>query len=369
MGETMAHPAPMISPGPSPGGMTVRWLGSGQREEAAEAWTAVDDARTGPRLCSSWPWTAVWLRHFGELVPHGFALVEEDGEPAGIVLVTVDAAGTAHLGTAGEPGDGIYVEDNRLPAVAGGAAGVAAALAAALRRQRLSLDGFAPEDAELLLARLRVRTVERQESPRVDLEDLRAAGHGGDIVAALAKGPRQRVRRSLRAFGELSCEWAADVPTALEILDELVALHQRRWLAAGQPGAFADPRVVAFHRELVAALLPRGEVLLFRVRDPVGGTVGCLYSYLDANRVLFYQGGFAQYADNKRRPGLTAHVLCLQACSDRGLAVYDLLAGASRYKQELATSTGELVWATAGPLGLRDGRRMLKRLVRGPRAA
>jgi CelD/BcsL family acetyltransferase involved in cellulose biosynthesis len=211
--------------------------------------------------------------------------------------------------------------------------------------------------------------VERQESPRVDLDAIRAAGHGGDVVAALQKGPRQRARRSLRAFGELSCEWAADVPTALDIFDELVDLHQLRWLAAGHPGAFGDSRVVGFHRALVADLLPRGEVLLFRVRDRDGSTVGCLYSYLDANRVLFYQGGFAQDADNKRRPGLTTHVTCLQACSDRGFAVYDLLAGASRYKRELATSAGELVWATAGPLGLRDGRRMLKRLVRGPRAA
>jgi len=63
--------------------------------------------------------------------------------------------------------------------------------------------------------------------------------------------------------------------------------------------------------------------------------------------LLFYQSGFAAFDDNKLKPGLVTHALCMQACRERGLTEYNFLAGESRYKQELATMEQELVWAVA----------------------
>lgn len=353
--------------------LTVRWLTAGDRAVAARVWQALDGEREGPTFCSSWVWTATWLKRYGARVDHAFACVERDGVPCAIALLVRVRRGrfgpvTAHLGTAGEPGRGVYVEDNRLCARPGEEDAVAAALAAALRARGgydlLALDGMAEADARRLLAALgsaRGATVRAEPSPYVDLAAARAAGHGADVLGALRSGPRSRVRRSVRAYGELDATWAQDPPTALAVLDELIALHQARWAAAGEPGAFADAAVVGFHRDLVAAAPDR--TALLRVRDADGRTVGCLYGFVDAGRLRFYQGGLRAEEDNKRKPGLVCHALFLQACCDRGLDEYDLLAGESRYKRELATGEHTLVWATVPRPGVHAG------LRRGRRAA
>lgn len=332
----------------------VRWLGAEERGAAAAAWRAVDAARRGPSFCSSWTWTATWLGRYGDAVDHAFWVASRGDAVVGAGVVVRRRRGrfgpvVAHLGTAGEPGRGVYVEDNRVAAVPGAEDAVATALVRALGDRGgwdvLALDGFAAEDAARLLRALgaaRGREVRAEPSPYVDLAAVRAGG--GDVVAALRSGPRSRTRRALRAYGALEVEWAGDADAARAVLDELIDLHQARWTAAGEPGAFADEHVVGFHRDLVAAA-PE-QTALVRVRDADGGTVGCLYGFVDAGRLLFHQGGLRAESDNKRKPGLACHALFLQACCDRGLDVYDLLAGEARYKRELAGAERPLIWAT-----------------------
>jgi CelD/BcsL family acetyltransferase involved in cellulose biosynthesis len=318
-------------------------------------WQALE-ARAEPGLTCSWTWTETWLRHYGDVVPHRFLLVGGEADPDALALVTrslrrvkgVPLLRRVHLGTAGEPpGESVHVECNRLLARPGARAEAAAAIARALRGQRgwdeLVLDGFDAEDAAALTAEGGFELRE-EPSPTTDLAAIRE--RGGDVLGALSNGVRRRVERALRGLGELEADWAATSAQAREIYDELVALHQARWEAAGERGAFASPRFHAFHAELIERLLPRGEVVLFRVRG-AAGTIGCLYSLVDRGRVLFYQGGLAQLADNKLRPGLVAHVLCMQACLERSFAEYDFLAGESRYKRELSATERTLVWATA----------------------
>jgi CelD/BcsL family acetyltransferase involved in cellulose biosynthesis len=164
------------------------------------------------------------------------------------------------------------------------------------------------------------------------------------VLDLLAAGPRQRIRRSGRAFGALETEWARSAEHGLDILEELIMLHQQRWSAAGERGAFASRRFADFHRELVARGVPEGRALLFRIRAS-GRTVGCLYGLLERQRVLFYQSGFSSVSDNRLKPGLTAHAVCMQACYEAGFHEYDYLAGDSRYKRELSTGERELTWA------------------------
>jgi CelD/BcsL family acetyltransferase involved in cellulose biosynthesis len=174
--------------------------------------------------------------------------------------------------------------------------------------------------------------------------DLRQpAVAGGDVLAALRSSVRWRIRRSLRALAPVETEWAEDVDAALSIFGELVELHQARWTAAGDTGVFASRRFEAFHRDLIPRLMETRQVVLFRVRSATG-TVGCVYGHLEDRRMLQYQSGFATFDDNRIKPGLTVHALCMQACMERGLHEYDLLAGGNRYKRELATSQRELVW-------------------------
>jgi len=321
-------------------------------------WQALE-ARVAPSagLACGWTWTSAWLDHFGDIVPHRFLIAERDRVPVGAALLTEGvgrrrgpfAVRTLHVGTAGEPPDqSVYVEYNRLLTAAEDRADFARAVVAAVRRQpgweELRLDGFAPDDAQALLAAEPRLVATRLPSPVMELDRVRATG--GDVLDALRSSVRWRIRRSLRALGPLDIEWAADTGTALEIFEELVHLHQARWVAAEHPGAFAHARVRAFHRSLIPRLMERGEVVLFRVRAG-DATVGCLYSHVEHGRLLAYQSGFARTGDNRIKPGLTVHLLCMQACLQRGLQDYDLLAEADRYKRELATTEGELVWAHA----------------------
>jgi CelD/BcsL family acetyltransferase involved in cellulose biosynthesis len=335
--------------------MQIGELHSGERARAGEAWAALEAQLPAPRLTCSWDWTETWLEHYGDAVAHRFLLGTEGDEPVGIALVTdgvAPAPGGAlrprvlHLGTAGEPpGETVWVERNGLLAAPGAEAAFATALLAALQRRRgwdrLALDGFLPADlAPLERADARVQA-SVEETP---LADLRGGFEEDGVLSALSSSARRRVRQTLRAFGDgLELEWAETTERGLELLAELAELHQQVRTAAGDAGAFASARFSAFHRALIARLGPE-RVMLVRVRRGEE-TVGCLYGLVEGERLLFYQSGLRRYEDNRLRAGVAVHALAMRACAERGLAIYDFLAPADRYKRELATGAETLAWA------------------------
>lgn len=351
--------------------LSVRQL---SRAAARDAWTALDAARP-PRLAASWAWTETWLDHFGDTVEAELVAVEEPGRsaatPLAVALLTVGTERRrgvpvrhAHIGTAGEPqADTVYVERNALHAPPERRAEVARTLVAHLQDaggwDELRLDGFVPDDAAALAAAPALGPagieLDRKPSPWTDLAAIRDAG-GDDVVAALRSGPRRRVRQTLRAFDGLELEWADDTTTAHAFLDELATLHQARWTAEGRPGAFSSARFTAFHHAAVARLGVAGDqpgAIVVRVRAAGNTTVGCLMAYVDGPDVLFYQSGLARFERSAQRAGHAAHALLMQECLQRGYGVYDFLPGEARYKDELATGEGELVWGTARARHLR----------------
>lgn len=361
------------------GPIVVRRIGPTDQALARDVWTGLEDALDGaPALSCSWVWTETWLEHYGDVVPHSFAIGEIAGgsSPVAIALVTRAPARRLrprawHLGTAGEPvGSGVFVERNRMLCAPEVRASFASELVEQLRGEsgwdQLQFDGAHADDAQDLLRALggegqHVAAVVEQ-SPITDLQE------GDDVLAALSGSRRQRIRRTLRAFGDLELDWAVDNEQADAILTELIELHQRRWNDSGEPGAFASPRFVAFHRQLIASLLPTGKVALVRVRrdDEV---VGCLYGLIDGDRMCFYQGGLRRYEDNRLKAGVAAHVAFMRACRERGLSSYDFLAPSARYKEELASRAEPLTWLTVrrSPAGYRLRLADLARALRGKR--
>jgi hypothetical protein len=352
--DPVANPAPL----------TVRLVPSGEISSIAILWRALERTLGHPGIACGWTWTKTWLEHFGDLVPHRFAVAEEDGMVRGLALVTQGVrqkrgpvpVKTVHLGTAGEPlEDAICVEYNRLLVGERHRAAFARGIFAEVRSsgprwEEFSLDGFVPEDVAPFLAEDPSFFVRREPCPTSDLAAIRAAG--GDVIASLGKNTRASVRRGIRGFGNVATEWCDSPSRAAEILDELIDLHQRRWREAGKAGAFAGERFRAFHRSLIPRLLAEQAVYLFRVTSDLG-TVGCLYGFVENERALFYQSGFGRFADSKLSPGLVSHALCMQACLDRGLMEYDFLMGDMRYKRELSNTERELVWAVASRPGIK----------------
>ncbi len=322
---------------------------------AASLWRRLEAEVGGGRLTSSWDWVETWVRHYGDRVPHAFLVGRRNGAPAAAALLTrgdfprrwIGRTFTRHLGTAGEPdAESVFVEYNRPLCAPEDLPGFAAALLSFLREDpawdEIRLDGFDPEAARPFLEAAPGFTVRERPCPAVDLRPARGSPEAA--LALLRSETRARIRRSLRGFGTVTAEWAETADQARDILEELIVLHQKRWTKAGHPGVFASPRFTAFHRELVSRLLPQGRAVLFRARA-ASGTVGCLYSLIDNGRLLFYQSGLAAFDDNKLKPGLVVHALCLQECARRGLEEYDFMAGDNRYKSELANVERRLVWA------------------------
>jgi Acetyltransferase (GNAT) domain len=320
-----------------------------------ELWEGLERAIGCPGLACSHPWVETWLEHYGDLVPHRFALGEHRGTPIGLALVT-DGIGqrrsrvpvrTVHLGTAGEPpADSVFVQRNRLLVTAEHGEAFASALIAALWEEskwdEVVLDGFVPEDAELLL---RAGSFDvRHETCRT--VDLSAADEtGGEVIALFGAKTRKNFRRSLKGLAIVETEWAETPRQARDILDELIILHQASWAGRGHRGLFASTRLSGFHRDLTSRLASAGQLSLFRIRDE-RSTIACLYGFIEGNRLLSYQSGISR-PDHRLSPGLVADVLCMQAARDRGLATYDHLSGDSPYKQRLSTDQEPLIWAGA----------------------
>lgn len=349
-------------------------LSSAARAEARAAWQELESRVGDVGIVCSWAWTGRWLEHYGDVVRHRFLVGEQDGGVCGVVLVAEQAGmprwrpPTIVLGTAGEPpGSSVFVERNRLLVAAGAREPFARALLDALRAsggwERLRLDGVLPEEAEQILGATTSARWQVEESP---IADLRA--DGGDCpLAALPARRRRRLEAAIERLGEVQLDWATDAVQAREILDELIVLHQARWEAEGERGAFRSPRFTGFHRDLVAALVPEERAALVRMRRGEE-TLACLYGLIEGQRLLYYQGGAVRPTDNKLRVGLVGHALFMRACYERGLREYDFLAPAARYKSELSNRSERLAWVELdrpGPrLMLERAGRSVKRRLR-----
>src|SRR5262249_15366464 len=108
---------------------------------------------------------------------------------------------------------------------------------------------------------LRWRLRDRKPVYAIDLDGLRRTGGGMENV--LGRNTRYQLRRSIRWYemkGPLEVVAAASTDEAIAIFDELKVLHQGRWRARGQPGAFALGIFECFHRDLIADRFATGNI-------------------------------------------------------------------------------------------------------------
>jgi len=128
-------------------------------------------------------------------------------------------------------------------------------------------------------------------------------------------------------------EVAENADEALSFFDAMSDMHQRTWHDRDGEGAFS----VAFHKRLIETCYPKGRVELLRLS--AGETViAYLYNFIDGKTVRYYSSGFLYEADNRLKPGMVAHTLCIEHYLATGMDRYDFMAGEARYK----TSLGEV---------------------------
>lgn len=315
-------------------------------------WRSLESETGNNSLPCSWDWVECWVRHYGDIVPHQFAIAKRGDRIRAVALITRASIRQGpfqirrvSVGTAGEPDqDSVCVEYNQFLSFPEDRDAFARELLSSLGELRdwdeFFLEGFEEPTAAPFLSAAPFHA-EKRVTRFFDFTRLKP---GDVLLASMERSARRKVEYSLRKLGELTPEWAADTAQAKEFLAELIDLHQRRWESAGHSGSFASERFKRFHSDLIERLLPQGRVYLFRVLWN-GRTLGCLYGFIENGAARFYQSGFASLADNKIAPGYVAHALCMDQCRSRGLREYDFLTGDSYYKQLFSNGQRDLLWA------------------------
>lgn len=153
-----------------------------------------------------------------------------------------------------------------------------------------------------------------------------------EFLISLSSNQRARVRKSIREMekiGDVQLEVADIRREPGKAFDDLIALHQKRWIDVGKPGVFASSKFLAFHRALITRLRGENGIVLavLKLNQKV---IGCVYCLIHNANVYFYQSGIDMEisADNNRiKPGLVLHALAIQYLIGIGMKEYDFLAG------------------------------------------
>jgi GNAT acetyltransferase-like protein len=233
-----------------------------------------------------------------------------------------------------------------LLAAPGEESGCVAALEAALHATDwdcVELLGL-PEGSPLLSARIaNDRGQRRSVVPRGACPIANLIGGFEAYLQRLSPNSRQRARRLLREVEHCGAILELATPVAMEeFFDDLVRLHQQRWMEQGKPGCFAASRFTSFHRSLASHWIGSGQVVLARLSID-GQAIAALYGFVTRSKFDFYQSGVNTHELGAlRSPGHVAHLLLMRELCRRGITHYDFLRGSSNYKAQLATDSVQL---------------------------
>jgi CelD/BcsL family acetyltransferase involved in cellulose biosynthesis len=364
------------APRRTPGRLTLALLDA-QDPHVEPIWRALE-AAARPAYFLTWGWISTWLEALPAAARPQLAVVRQGATAVAACFLgrrrllrhglvptrtrSLNATGVAQF-------DELCIEHNAMLCVPGIAWPLQALIEGLpsdwdeLALPAIDATPLAPPDGYQLV-------VDREVSaPYVDLARVRAAG---DYLSLLGANTRAQIRRARRLVGPCTLEVASSPAQALEIYEELVALHTASWRRRGEPGAFADPWFDRFHRRLIAQRFAHGEIELLRLRAH-GQTVGCVYNLVAHGRTLFYQSGLAPFPSPQIKPGYLCQAAAIEHAAASGAAIYDLLGGDARYKASLSTGATRLIWVRVQrPLvrfALEESVRDLRRAYRAWRAA
>lgn len=317
-------------------------------------------------------WLETWWQVFGEGRSLRTVLVYQDGRLIG--LIPLLARRLWHRGVVplrrlellatGEPeADEIYSEYLNLISEQGQENRIARVFVSALREGKLGpwdelsldmLDGLSPMTRALLhelrRARLLDEVTAHRPCPYIPLPATWEA-----YLAQISSSRRYFIKRTLKAFEqwagkELVLKRASTLAELEQGFDILAELHAKRWQHAGSAGVFSSERFCRFHRTVMGKLLASGNLELIWLCKG-DRPLAAVYNIVWDNKVYFYQSGRCTDVPSKVRPGIAIHIYAIQDSIKRGRTKYDFLAGATRYKQQLALAQTHLLRIRASRTG------------------
>jgi CelD/BcsL family acetyltransferase involved in cellulose biosynthesis len=329
----------------------------------APTWEALHAEAPVASIFTSWLWQHEWWKVYGQDQPLRILVATEAGQTVGILPLYVQTSKVAgfpvrHLRLVGTGGD--TFPDDIGPVLGGSSPGeVGRALAqAALRLDGWDILALADMDARLGFheaaadearqAGLSLREGVAEHISYIDLP------HSWDEYLKSASSTRRyRIRsrrRKLAALGPVRFFVWEDPATLDSAVDQLIALHRKRWDAVGEPGSFASRQYNQFHREVMKGCLGRGWLRLYCL-ELAGRIVAIKYAYRFRNAIYFMQCGF----DPDVSPHAVGSVLlghAIEHAIAEGNTVWDFLRGEYAYKAEWGTGVRNTMSVTVQRRGL-----------------
>lgn len=328
-------------------------------ESLAQEWMSLESRSDCPFFLS-WNWISSWLKSIKE--PVQVLYVKKGNEIVGLALFCerqqqrhkILTIYSLHLNTTGhEDMDVITVEYNNVLTDRRYSESVLNAVYNFLiendyihtnRWNELSLRGISANTLPTITKTGLLHEIHTSApSFFVDLERVRQVDK--PYLQQLSRNTRSQLKRSIRLyekFGELSIHNAESTEEALEYFHAAGELHQKRWVSRGKPGAFAYPFYIQFNENLIRQSFVDGHIQLSCIRAGQH-ILGYIYNFIYRKRVYYYFSGFNFLDDNKYKPGLVSHYLCIQEHLEDGMDVYDFMAGDNRYKQSFGQPGPEML--------------------------
>lgn len=337
-------------------GIEVQRTGLNDVAALKQEWLALE-GRADTNVFLSWQWIGVWLEVYQPAIQVlrvfeadqliGLGLVVEVKERRHSVLVSqclrLHQTGHQHL-------DQIWIEYNGFLAEAGREAEVAAACMSYLSAHWGGWDEFVvgaieQGEAERFSRMSGLDLHIRWEAPcyGVDLDMMRTRGQ--QYLDTLSRNTRYQIRRAHRLYeerGPVRLVRPNSLDEALATFADIGPLHLERWGAGKDESGFANPEFINFHRCMIERHWADGGVELITVMAG-DDRIASFYNLVYRGVAYFYLGGLAVENDNKLKPGLLGHSLCIEDYRERGFHYYDFMGGEERYKANLGTLHRHLV--------------------------
>lgn len=304
-----------------------------QLEGIRPAWRALWEATPGPTPFQSPEWLLAWWRHLGG---EGLWTLAMRCEGRLVAIAPFFVFTHPHTGVRQVTllGNGI-TDSLDLLADREDAPACASSALAHLAAKRATWDRCdfrdLPACSALLSASvpsgIRAEVVSDEPSPSLLLPH-RVEEMADAIPARLLEKVRYCRRRAEKS-GEVRFAQARG-DAVNEAFGALLDLHRARWSARGEPGVLADPRIEAFHRDIVREFSARDWLRLYTLH--IGGRVAAVYYGFVANgRAYYYLSGFDPSFE-RLSPGTLIVHHAIQEAVREGASEMDFLRGREAYK-------------------------------------
>jgi CelD/BcsL family acetyltransferase involved in cellulose biosynthesis len=319
-----------------------------------EEWTGVLAQNSSLTIFSTPEWLGAWWRAFGKHKQlHALVLRDDRNVLVGLVPLYIQQIPSALLPRLKEVrfvGDGSTDSDNLDFVVM---PGYEEAIAKYVVQHLKSNDGWDvcrlnvmpsnSNSAQEFLVTVNSEQL-KLESSTVPWSSIELPGSYEEYLQELSSKERKKIgnlsrRLESRYKVKLSrCTNLEDLPSRLE---ELFALHQKRWQARGKPGAFASPERRCFYYEMAGKFLKRGW-LVFWTLELNGIAVAAQFGFQYNGTVYALQEGFdPDYSADS--VGYLLRSFSIRKLIESGARRYHFLAGQEDSKLRWNCSNGNYI--------------------------